>query len=126
MTELFIPDLEQQEPLSRAWQIDFEKNKLGGMVEGLEAVLQAAYTTLKIPKYRHIIYPWSFGSELHTLIGKDKDYAFSEAKRMICEALASDVRIIAVKNFAIKDNVLFFTIETVYGNSTMNTEVSSK
>lgn len=118
-----MPMLEEQPPVSKTWRIDFEQKRFAGFVDGLEAVLQSAYLTLKTSKYQHIIYPWRYGSELYTLIGKDKDYALSEAKRMIQAALCADNRITAVKDFFVRDGVLFFSIETIYGTAAMNTEV---
>lgn len=121
-----MPVLGGDPPVSKTWRIDFEQKRFAGFVDGLEAVLQSAYLTLKTPKHQHVIYPWRYGSELHSLIGKDQDYALSEAKRMIQSALSADPRITAVKDFFVQDGVLFFTIETIYGSCKMNTEVSSQ
>lgn len=121
-----MPELDEQPPVSKTWQIDYEQKRFAGFVDGLDAVLQSAYLTLKTPKYQYLIYPWRHGSELHTLIGKDQDYALSEAKRMIRSALSADPRITAVKDFVVHDGVLFFTIETIYGAASMNTEVRSE
>ena len=53
---------------------------------------------LLTPKYEHMIYGLSYGSELAGLIGKDGDYCAAAAKTLVEEALLKDDRIKAVRN----------------------------
>lgn len=120
------PDFEFVEPPSKTWRLDFAGNRTGGVIDGLEAVAQAALLALQTERYRYLIYSWQYGSELQTLLGKDDDYVFSEAKRMIADALRNDSRIKAVRDFTVKNKVLFFTLETIFGSKQMETEVLSE
>lgn len=120
------PDFEFVEPPSKTWQLDFAGNRTGGVIDGLEAVAQAALLALQTERYRYLIYSWQYGSELQTLLGKDDDYVFSEAKRMIADALRNDSRIKVVRDFTVKNKVLFFTLETIFGSKQMETEVLSE
>ena len=111
---------------SKTWAIDPNTKRISGTTDGLDAVLQAAWLLLLTPRYRHLIYTWSYGSELHTLIGTDTDYAYSEAKRMIREALMTDSRITAVRAFTRREGSLSFVIDTIYGSKDMDMEVDAR
>jgi len=75
---------------------------VGGKISGGEAVCQAAKMALSIPRYRHLIYSWQYGSELEELVGR----SFEEVKRlapgMIREALMQDDRVQAVGEFSLE------------------------
>lgn len=121
-----VPDFELAEPPSKTWRIDFANKRVCGIIDEQEAVAQAALLSLQTERYKHLIYSWQYGSELQTLLGKDSDYVFSEAKRMIADALSNDSRIKAVRDFAIKGGALIFTLDTVFGSKQMETEVLSE
>lgn len=104
------------EPPSKTWRLDLLDGRLKGYTDELEAVGQAAMMALETCRYRHMIFSWQYGAELWTLIGKDPDYVFSEAKRMIAEALSTDTRITGVRDFTFTDKVIGFTIDTIYGS----------
>jgi len=123
-----IPTLAEQrtvtiQPSSRTWQLDFDRQRLVGVCDGLASVAQAAYCALLTPRYAHIIYSWQYGAELHSLIGRDPDYVFSEAKRMIKDALSVDARITAVRDFRMQDGVIRFAIDTIYGSQEISVGV---
>lgn len=67
---------------------------------------------LSTPRYKHLIYSDSYGSEFHTLIGKSYSHelAESEIRRMAKECLLADDRTANVDNFQfewIDDGVMF-------------------
>ncbi|EDS78218.1 conserved hypothetical protein [Clostridium botulinum C str. Eklund] len=102
-------------------------NKIIGLCDGIEALKQAIYLILNTERYEHLIYSDDYGSELKSLIGKDRDIAESEYKRRIKEALSQDDRINNVDNFIFKydgDNVLIeFIVFSIYGEFSMSKEV---
>jgi hypothetical protein len=102
---------------SRTYKIDFERGRIVGFCDGLEALKQAIYLILNTERYEHAIYSWNYGSELKSFIGIDKAILESEYKRLIKEALIQDDRIDNVDNFIFsygKDSV---TIKfTVFSN----------
>lgn len=118
---------EEQQP-SLTYGIDLERNRIKGMVDGLEAVKQAVFLILQTERYRHLIYSSDYGSELEGLIGKDPLFVRSEFKRRITEALLQDDRIEDVTNFSIRfdgDNALVrFTVVSVFGNFEAEQEVT--
>ena len=74
-------------------KLDIDRDKVRGTTDGRDAVLQAVYLILNVERYAYPIYSRNYGSELSDLIGKPKDYAMSEIKRRITEALMQDDRI---------------------------------
>jgi len=84
---------------SKTYKIDFEKRKIVGVTDGLEALKQAIYLILNTERYQHLIYSFNYGVELDSLAGKDKEYVEAEIKRRIEEALLQDDRINRVEDF---------------------------
>lgn len=115
--------LEYVEPSSKTWLLDHKTGRIHRPADGLQAVVQAAYCALQTQRYRHLIYSWQYGSELHDLVGKDPAFVFSEAKRMIKDALQPDTRITDIRDFALDGQVIRFTIDTIFGVGGLETEV---
>ena len=120
-----IVDFEYQEPPSKTWFLDHKNKRIISHIDGINAVIQAAYCAIQTRRYENLIFSWQYGSELHTLIGKDEAYVFSEAKRMIKEALSIDTRITDVRDFNFEDGTISFVIDTVFGSEQLTMGVSS-
>lgn len=117
---------EEQQP-SLTFGIDFDRGRVIGMVDGLEAVKQAVFLILQTERYRHLIFSSDYGSELEGLVGRDPLFVQSEIKRRIREALMQDDRIEDVINFSIRfdgDSALMrFTVVSIFGNFEAEQEV---
>ena len=102
-------------------------NRIAGMIDGLEAVAQAAAVILSVERYDYMIYSWDFGMEFQNLIGKDPSFCCPEIARRIKDALLQDERITDVDgwNFTKKANTITcsFVIHSVFGDKTMQKEV---
>lgn len=125
--EAFVPEVRESEveyveQPSKTWRLDLKNNRITKEIDELEAVVQSAYMALQTDRYTYPIFSWQYGSELHTLIGKERDYALSEAKRMIEDALLPDTRIKEVRDFVLDGDVLFFVIDTIFGVATLSRE----
>ena len=122
-----VRDFEVIEQPSLTFKLNWDKNRISGTVDELEAVKQAAYLILNIERYQYLIYDWSYGVELQDLIGQEKSFVLPELERRIAEALMQDTRITAVNNFSFetkrKSVTAFFVIETIYGNLEAEKEV---
>ena len=72
-------------------------------------------------------YSRNYGSELSDLIGKPKDYAMSEIKRRITEALLQDDRITSLDGWEFETGrnwvTARFTVHTIYGDVSAEKEV---
>lgn len=111
--------IEEQMP-SKDFSLEYEKDRINGVREGLEEVQQSIYFILNTERYQYIIYPWTYGVELVELIGEQREYAIPEVERRITEALIQDDRIESVDNFEFtwdKTKVsVSFTAHTVLGD----------
>lgn len=90
-------------------------------------MLQAVYIALNVERYAYPIYSRNYGCELADLIGKPRDYAMSEMKRRITEALVQDDRITGVGGWEFetgrKSVRVSFTVNTVYGDVSAGKEI---
>ena len=122
-------ELEEEQQPSLTFGIDFEKGRIVGMIDGLEAVKQAVFLILQTERYRYLIYSADYGSELEGLIGRDPLFVQSEIKRRIREALMQDDRIEDVTNFNIRFNgdsaLVRFTVVSVFGDFEAEQEVTA-
>ncbi|KPU45820.1 hypothetical protein OXPF_06090 [Oxobacter pfennigii] len=112
---------------SNTWKIDFEKGRITGKIDNLDAVKQAAFKILETERYRYLIYSFNYGAELEALIGKNPSLVRSETARRIKEALLQDDRIQDITNIDITANGdsihAKFTVVTNYGSFEAGREV---
>lgn len=114
------------EQTSRTYKIDFEKKRITGKIDNVEALKQTVFCILNTARYEYIIYSHNYGTEFESAIGLDYELAKSEIQRYIEEAILADDRFVSVNNFKFerKDlNSLIVTcnIDTIYG-LTLNVE----
>ena len=98
---------------------DFEKGRMTGKIDGLEAVKQAVFLILATDYEFSPIYQ-KYGVKIVDLIGQDFNYIISELKRRITEALLSDDRIMDVNKFSYERNldsmIMRFNVVSIYGD----------
>ena len=120
-------DFEIEQQPSETYKMDLSQMTIGGWVDGLEAVKQAAYKILNTQRYDFLIYSWNYGSQLEDLFGEQIPDVHSNIKRRITEALMQDERISGVDGFSFasnKGNVLVqFTVKTREGDFMIEKEV---
>ena len=101
-------------------KIDFERNRIMGTVDNIDAMEQAIYLILQTERYESIIYNWYYGVEFDTLIGKSRELITSELDRRIREALTEDDRINRLSDFEIEFTsdkaIVLFTVNTIFGD----------
>lgn len=123
-----IADFEEEVLPSVTWRIDFDKNLVTTNITDLDSVQQAAALILSSERYEHIIFSDQYGVELAELIGENQQYAMSEIKRRVTEALMQDDRITSVDNFEFTRTKrtlhVTFTVKCDVGEFTAETEVS--
>ena len=104
-----------------------DRNRVSGMTDQRDALIQAIYLILNVERYAYPIYSWRYGVELADLIGQPKHYAMSEIKRRITEALTQDDRITSVDDWTFetgrKSVLATFTVYTIYGDLEVTKEV---
>ena len=105
---------------SHTYYIDFDRNRIIGTVDDIEAVKQAIYLILQTERYESLIYNFYYGTEFDSLIGKSRELITSELERRIREALLEDDRITRVTDFTIEFTsdkaIVKFTVNTIFGD----------
>jgi hypothetical protein len=101
------------------FKIDFNTNRIAYEIDGLEAIKQTIYLTLRTDRYKYLIYSFNYGNELYEIIGKEKEFVEIETKRCIREALLQDDRIQDVTDYKFtwsnRSVLVTFTVHTNIG-----------
>lgn len=126
--EIEIIDMEIVQEPSYTYKLDIESGRIRGMVDDLDAVIQAVQKILWTERYSCVIYNSEYGVELERLIGQEYDYIKSDLERTITEALLTDNRILGIENFEIEKTGLnslhaSFTVNSTEGSVPVETEV---
>lgn len=117
-------DLEDGVQVYRTYKMDFSRKRIGGFVDGEEAVAQAIWKILSTTRFAHLIYDDQYGCDFFNKIndaGLTQDFIEADMPAMIEDALLYDERITGVSDFSYKilsgDSIyVSFTAETIYGN----------
>lgn len=127
-TEQSIYELSPISEPSLTWNIDKASNQIAGEVDGVSAVKQAVDIIMNVERYRWQIYQPYSGMEYDGLIGNDPGYVAAEFQRRVRDAFSVDDRITGVSDYesSQKGNIMeiSFTVNTVYGNIPVTTEVT--
>ena len=83
----------------RTYRLDFNKNKITGFVDGIEAVKQTIFSILNTERMQYEIYSWNYGVEIKEQIGKPVELIQTRVKNTIIDALMQDDRINSVTGF---------------------------
>lgn len=118
----------QEQKPSLTWKLDLSSNRVKGMIDDKDAILQAVEKILLTERYAYRIYSWNYGAELQFYIGKDTDFVLADAERTIREALLQDDRILDIQDFSAKQVDLnsvsvSFTVVSVAGSFNYKKEV---
>lgn len=123
-----LTDLEIENQPSLTYKLDFERKRIGGMIDNEQAIMQMVMKILYTERYAYVIYSSQYGVELDRLIGQDYNFIVSDLERTITEALTADDRVIDITDFQINkigiDKMeVSFTVNSVVGSANINTEV---
>lgn len=122
-------NLESYEILpTKTYKIDWVNNRIIGVVDGREAVMQFIRKVLSTDKYAFEIYDWYYGHELMKLVGRSYNYAITRIPNIFKEALRVDDRITDVRDFVFTETgidslLVSCVIDTVYGQINYEQEV---
>lgn len=117
---------DQSIPETNTYAIDWKNGRLSGKINGLEAVQQYIYKTLKTECNRYLIYDTSIGSGIKALVRQgiaSREYLEADIPRLVKKALI-DKRILGVHDFSFeypddeRDAVrISFIADTIYGST---------
>ena len=83
---------------NKTYKLDFANKRIVGMIDGLDAAVQAAHKILLTERYSERIYSGDYGVELQRLIGTSMPFVEANMKTTIEEALKPDSRFDGVEN----------------------------
>ena len=121
----FGETLDEILPIYRTYRMDFNKHRIAGMVEGIDAAQQAATKILLTKRFAHQIYDDQYGCDLLNKIGNaalTREYLEADIPAMIEDALSTEEMIQAVEDvdFNILDNdgaELTVYLKTIFGDA---------
>lgn len=124
-----LTNLEIENQPSRTYKLDFERKRIGGMIDNEQAIMQMVMKILYTERYAYVIYSSQYGVELDRMIGQDYDFIVSDLERTITEALTADDRVIDITDFqtnkiGIDKMEVSFTVNTFNGSVDIETEVA--
>ena len=115
-----LSDFEPVEQTSNTYRLFYQKNKLKGFTDEIDALKQAIYFILNIERYDYLIYNWNYGFEIKDLIGQEPKNILPEIQKRISDALIQDSRINEILNFSfsmLKSKVIvYFTVKSIFGD----------
>lgn len=123
---LDIDEIEEETTaITRTYSIDFANGKLGGYIDGIDAVRQAITKIMLTERFKNLIYSDEYASEHKALMmsgGNTDSLLEAEIPALIKEALLVDDRILDVDNFTLELNYgskdaakISFNVSTIYG-----------
>lgn len=108
----------------KEYSMDFNCHRITSRkISGIEAVEQTIRKKLLTPRYKCLIYPGSYGSEIAELLRNSPSQAFlnSSIENIVKDAIIHDDRIISVYNFSFKQiddyALISFDVSTIYGET---------
>lgn len=112
---------------NRAFEIDFENKKTGGIIEGKQALMQSVRIALITQRYRYPVFSHAYGTDLEKAFEDGYVMAMGKVKNAIYDSLICDDRILGVDSFEFERQgtrmIVKFNIKTVYGDYEYETEV---
>lgn len=117
----FLPqEIEIKEQPSKTYYMERYEERIRGFADGIEAVKQVVFKILNTERYQYVIYSWNYGIETLDLYGQNPNYAMSELKNRISEALLWDSRIESVDGFEFSNEKgiisCTFVVHTIFGD----------
>ena len=114
---------------SRTYKVNWQTGRVGGFIDGLEALRQAIYKVLQTERFAYLIYSWAYGFEGSKLLGQTRGIVEAEAERYITEALTADDRIDRIEDFSLtfhgkREATATFTAVSNIGDVEITTEVT--
>lgn len=124
--DIFIGFTTEEQP-SYTYKLDMCEKRIQGITDDADAYTQAVYLILGTERYQYPIYSYNYGVELADLIGQSTDYAISEIKRRVTEALMQDDRTKEIDNWSFETDAntvtVSFTVKSIFGDINIRKEV---
>ena len=112
---------------SKTFKIDFENKRLGGFIDGKEAMEQAIFMALMTKRYKYAIFSHDYGTDFKDAWEVGMVEAMGRVKNAVTDSLLADDRIRKVSDFEFEKRgralIVRFRAETIFGETENETEV---
>lgn len=112
---------------TKAFRIDFDEKKVGGIIDGEEALKQAIYVALMTERYKYAVFSHYYGTDYRDAFSEGYVEAMGKVRYAVEDSLKYDDRILSVGDFAFekrgKAMCVSFKVRSVYGELDFETEV---
>lgn len=81
---------------TKTYRLDFENKRIVGMIDGLDAAVQAVRKIVQTERYSERIYSGDYGIELERLVGASMPFVEANIEPTVKEALSPDDRFTSV------------------------------
>lgn len=119
LPENSIEEIAQEVKFYKAYKIDFEKKRIGKIIDGKEALEQAVRMALMVQRYKYPAFSHSYGTDYSEVFSEGYSKAMGRLKNAVCDSLECDERIKAVDNFSFERRgakmIVSFRVLSVYG-----------
>lgn len=120
-------DLSGANTIHRTYRMDFENNRIAGMIDGLEATQQAIVKELLTTRFAYQIYDDQYGCDIGNKIGNaslTSDFLESDIPAMIDDMLLTHDTVVGLQGieYEITDldsAYIMLYIETIYGGTSI-------
>ena len=96
-----VDNSDEVEMPSKTYKIDFERKRIVGYIDSLEAITQAVHKLFLTERYAWEIYTQAYGVEFTSLLGKPTDFVLAIFESRVKDAVLADDRIQGIKDFQI-------------------------
>lgn len=111
----------------KTFKIDFEKKRLDGMTDGIDALSQAVYAMLMTPRYAYAIFSHNYGTDYRDLPNGDYIKKIAAIKSAVTDSLMIDDRILSVQDFEFTKNehsiFVKFLVKSIFGDAVFEKEM---
>ncbi|MDL2215968.1 DUF2634 domain-containing protein [Ruminococcaceae bacterium OttesenSCG-928-N02] len=88
---------------NETYHLDVESGRIAGRIDGVEAIIQAAFKILHTERFAYPIYSQYYGAEIVDIIGQDKAYVNAVLATRLTDALTADDRITGITDLVVTD-----------------------
>lgn len=112
---------------TRAFMIDFDEKKVGGIIDGVDALKQAIYIALMTERYKYPVFSHYYGTDYRDAFSDGYVEAMGKVRYAVEDSLRYDDRILSVGDFVFEKNGtsmrVSFKVKSIYGEMDFETEV---
>lgn len=128
LPESGMEEIEEKETSYKAYKLDFEKKRIGEIIDGREAFEQAVKLALMTQRYKYPVFSHFYGTDYSEVFKLKDQRAMGKLRNVIRDSLCCDERVRGVDNFSFerKGNKMLvsFRVLSIYGETENEIEVS--